>query len=566
MSLFIFFSLTWIFLPRSPAAARTLALAGPSAAGLEVFIENRLFIPPDIHSFRFKAGIPPSFEFRGGFQRVHDFEVEFRPKPDSSFREVDDYGNMFLTAVYRRPSGEITVIRRFKSDNLRRPYGPAKSVSAVVSNPPREARHFLAGTDLIQVGQKPIRDLSRWLVKNIKDKAEAVDMIMNWLADNVEFVPPLEEADALTVLRSRRAGSEGLAHLAAALLRQAGIPTRVVTGLSPGWPRKVPARDRVWVLYPGQGRRVWIEVYLPDLGWVWCDPGASRYWVSPTWLRLGVGLDAAAAAGDGVMTWEGDGRPEATEKIVFRLLNGESVEKVCQEWGRPHNLMLVMPLEEPCPLGPELIAEAAPSATLTPARLSVEEMLTLPRQVVVLGHRHRPPDRGKLVYQKSEPGRGTARLNSILETLLPLTEEESFFQALILDSPFEPSEIELFLGWRGLRAGRLRVEIKADQAGRPGRTTAVTQAVVLRGRDDGSSEGWVTFPLTSSPLLRPGRYWLAPILEEAGALGWSYSPGNAFGPPDDTMSHDNRQDQWLTLNADFHFGLKGFKRTPPGSP
>jgi hypothetical protein len=97
-----------------------------------------------------------------------------------------------------------------------------------------------------------------------------------------------ESQEAAAVLERRSAYCTGAARLTVALLAAVGIEAREVAG---------------WVVEPGPGKRErgyhrWVEVYFPDVGWVFSDPLASHHWVPATYVRLasdeleiGQGLD-----------------------------------------------------------------------------------------------------------------------------------------------------------------------------------------------------------------------------------------------------------------------------------
>lgn len=93
-------------------------------------------------------------------------------------------------------------------------------------------------------------------------------LLHQWGATNIKGGDgPL---DALGVLRERSEDCAGKANLFVALSRAAGIPARNVTGLHPSG--SVFEDGTVSWADQGFGTHNWAEFYLPDYGWVQCDP------------------------------------------------------------------------------------------------------------------------------------------------------------------------------------------------------------------------------------------------------------------------------------------------------
>jgi hypothetical protein len=132
------------------------------------------------------------------------------------------------------------------------------------------------------------------------DKVRAIEA---WLAEHVVYdldapVPP-QGADAVDhfLFDSRRGFCEQIASALAVLLREAGVPTRVVAGYTPGhW----DPFAGVWVV-EARDAHAWVEAWFPQTGWQAFDPTADVPLAGDTRQRGTLGGPIAAAIGRGLV-------------------------------------------------------------------------------------------------------------------------------------------------------------------------------------------------------------------------------------------------------------------------
>ncbi|MCG8460961.1 MAG: transglutaminase-like domain-containing protein, partial [Holophagales bacterium] len=123
---------------------------------------------------------------------------------------------------------------------------------------------------------EPIARLAATVATGARTHYEAVSRILTWVARHIEYrLDRQEPQDALSVLDRRSAYCTGIARTSVALLSALGIEAREVAG---------------YVVADGldgpQGYHRWIEVRLPDVGWVFSDPLYSHHYVPANYLRL----------------------------------------------------------------------------------------------------------------------------------------------------------------------------------------------------------------------------------------------------------------------------------------
>ncbi|MGC9349361.1 MAG: SUMF1/EgtB/PvdO family nonheme iron enzyme [Anaerolineae bacterium] len=106
------------------------------------------------------------------------------------------------------------------------------------------------------------------LVAGATRQSEAVDSVVAWVRGNIEYDYTFSfPNDALSVFQNGTGVCRGFSTLTVALLRAAGIPSRVTGGCVN------------WHTEAGEGH-AWVEVYYPDVGWVASDPQVSANYIT----------------------------------------------------------------------------------------------------------------------------------------------------------------------------------------------------------------------------------------------------------------------------------------------
>jgi hypothetical protein len=138
-----------------------------------------------------------------------------------------------------------------------------------------------------QSGDPSIVKLTRELVRGNKYTHEAANAILTWIADNLTFDASITvPSDASSSLKYRKAYCVGYSNLAVAMLRAAGIPSRVAHGyLPPGYEWGF-SKDYWGVKVNDGGFHAYLEIYYPDTGWVFTDAEHSHHFVDPFHIIL----------------------------------------------------------------------------------------------------------------------------------------------------------------------------------------------------------------------------------------------------------------------------------------
>lgn len=182
------------------------------------------------------------------------------------------------TARYRAAGHDARLFEQYDNDGYSLEVATGKDggldLAVRVSDAP------LASTALFPTGAPreaslppaPDRDaFARQAAEGSRTLEEAVRRILLAVASEVAYDPDhTRRQDPAAVFASRRAYCVGFAELAVDLLRRSGITARTVQGVL-----RTDAANPAYDESIGGAYHRWIEVYYPDRGFVFSDPGLS---------------------------------------------------------------------------------------------------------------------------------------------------------------------------------------------------------------------------------------------------------------------------------------------------
>ncbi len=152
---------------------------------------------------------------------------------------------------------------------------------------PPELRPYLAAEEDIPSDNSRMVELAKKITQGSTGATEAYNRIIDWVMDTVEYEINTPQ-DAISVFKSKKGSCVGFSNLSLTLLRASGFPARYVSGyLPPGYDWGI-SKDYWGVKTSGGGFHAWIEVYLPQVGWVFTDSQHSKTFVDPFHLLLGI--------------------------------------------------------------------------------------------------------------------------------------------------------------------------------------------------------------------------------------------------------------------------------------
>jgi transglutaminase-like putative cysteine protease len=141
--------------------------------------------------------------------------------------------------------------------------------------------HFAQTTDLLAEFAKELN------LERRDDPLSLMRELNSQIHDAFDYVPQSTEVDSPIddVLQSRKGVCQDFAHVMIALVRMIGIPSRYVSGYLY---HRVEDQDRSMQ----DATHAWVEVLLPDLGWVGFDP-TNNLLAGERHIRTAIGRDYA---------------------------------------------------------------------------------------------------------------------------------------------------------------------------------------------------------------------------------------------------------------------------------
>ena len=537
---------TVVFLLSSNSMASTVILEGNMDGVIEVE-QNQSFIIPSqgLKKLVFRFASPTSFTSPTVKQNIRDYNLTYNPKPTSVETETDSFGNKFTKVTWldiksnAGVNGKFTVAMNIGLKELfsTAPF-PLKDIDA-------KEKRFLASTPLTQAEHPGIKELADSLAKGARTEEAAVIQILNWVVDNVKYTTNPPQYDAVYTLNTGTGNCQNFSHLSIALLRAAGIPARVVGGitLSKSW--KVPLKNGTLIQSIGQGGHAWLEVYYPDIGWVPYDAQQSHLFVSPRHIKQTVGLDSK----DINDSWLASPvLPPFREDIQANFSRDEIKLSLKDIKSNPSNYILTSAMaahiERPAP---EILPVERPAPKPVKAMERVE-----------FGNMDFPTLVDIFTKVKGEE-QGYKTLDK--ETAEYVTSEYTYAQAFTVSRPLRVEEIDLAMHKFGGKAGSLWIDVVKDDKGKPGMEGIRSFPLNMDTIKYLPGYQWFPFRFTMEsadlPVISPGRYWVILRRSKDAIVNWFYIPGNPYGDADDTRSTSQGIDWSNILNYDFNFKVTG---------
>jgi len=504
--------------------------------------------------------IPQSFVSPTYNQQISDLNFNFTLDPVKKDERSDPYGNKIITYSWLNPRSVFQARVDFLAANTVSLKKLETKTPFPLTDLGPDVKLYLTKSDQVPVDHPDIRQKAAELVKNSKTEFEAVQNILSWIIDHMQYVLTPPEYDALYSLQNGKGNCQNYSHLAAALLRASGIPVRIVNGITLKEPYDVKVGNQVLTLNMAQGRHSWIEVYFPDLGWMPVDPQQSELFVSNRFIRVEIGLDNKETVNDGLVRWTREKGSQAVlsfeENIEADFLaDAVNINGQRENFG-PRQLLL----------GPQVLASFVP-IPVPKIEKAVEIDKTHLAQLVyskpfLFGNLEFPEGVNfafNRVETESDEGK-TQELqkNFLVETAEYVTSQLQYCQIFILTKPIQLQKVGLALQKFG-GVGQVWLELHEDQNGQPGPVAARSSAINLNQLSSKPGYYWVDFDFSNQQLvLTPDRYWISLSYSESPIINWFYSYGKPVGPIDGTRYKDSKEAVWSkSLGYEFNYRIVG---------
>ncbi|HHS13648.1 MAG TPA: hypothetical protein ENN03_07785 [bacterium] len=553
----------WIFLLTVPllSQAENYLIQGEKSSRIQYRLTQEVQTGAGTQSLTLSFVIPQSFDSPTVKQRIENLRLNLAPEPQERREEQDSRGNRIVRAVWKKPPASIDAAMEFTAVN-RTQLGRLKSGAPFPLNTvPAEVSDYLGESRQVQVNDPRIREKARSLTQSVKTEFDAVQRILTWIVDHMRYVTPPRQYDALYSFESGRGNCQNYSHLSAALMRSAGIPVRIVNGVTLKEPYTVNTPEGAFTFKMGQGRHSWIEVWFPDLGWIPFDPQQTELFVSNRFVRIEVGVDNEETVNDGMVQWrrvKGTSEKPRFRESIDAAFPEDRVQLTLTKQNYGPQAMLICPAIEttftpvavPPPPPPEKVDESR-LKTLRYTKPFLFGNLDFPRGVDFL-FTHGPAEKKK------------DDLFSMTKTFMVETAEyvttqmTQYAQIFVLQVPVELKSVGLALHKFG-GSGQLWVELMDDAGGRPGKIIVSSDFLSLDRLSAKPGYDWVDFDFSGQSLkLSPGRYWIALGFTGRPIVNWFYTYGKPVGPIDGTRYKSVYEEKWSgAMTYEFNYRVTG---------
>ncbi|MBN1351365.1 transglutaminase domain-containing protein [candidate division KSB1 bacterium] len=546
----------------SACQAENYLLNGGQESQFKYTLTQQVTPNTGIHTLYLSYVIPENFSSPTYNQRISNLNIQFSPDPYQKQESRDERGNKILKALWKQPRTPISTTISFIAGNKTllntlnsgAPFPPA--------NMPAEAKPYLGATKQVPSTDARIRQKANELTRGAKTQFDAVQRILSWVIDHMNYVLIPPDYDAMYSFNTGKGNCQNYSHLAAALMRSVGIPVRIVNGVCLKEQFQIKSKQGTLTMKMAQGRHSWIEVYFPDLDWVPFDPQQTQLFVSNRFIRIEVGMDNNETDKDGLIRWTQtkgtSGKPQFQESIEAIVASDNvALSGEMQTYG-PRKLLLT-PAVKTAYVPYASTIEVPPPPVLVSAD-KLKRMRFIERYS--FGNVEFPEGidflltRGPATRDKKEVF--AMKKNFLVETAEYVTSAEQYAQTFILRKPMKLQTISLALHKFG-GDGILWLDLLEDKNGAPGNVIASSAWLPLTQLPFKPGYYWEDFAFSKeTTVLSPGRYWIALGFNGSPIVNWFYSYGKPVGPQDGTRSKLIFDQAWKNVLAyEFNYKVNG---------
>jgi len=504
--------------------------------------------------------VPQSFKSSTYNQEISEFNISFTKDPENKKEWLDKHGNKVVSYSWSAPRTSFQAEISLISLNSLLLDGIETDTPFPVKNVPEQVLQYLSATEQVPVDDPEIKYKAQELVKEARTQFDAVQKILSWIIDHMQYVLTPQEYGALYSLRNGKGNCQNYSHLAAALMRASGIPVRIVNGITLKRPYDVKIENSVLTLNMAQGRHSWIEVYFPDLGWMPFDPQQTELFVSNRFIRVEVGLDNEETVNDGLVRWtrqKGSKKSLSFEESIDAEFLQDQVAITANKQDFGPRKLLLQPIVQA-----NFIPVTTPEIEELPIYDPKELMKLKFEKEYVYGNLEFPEGINfAFIRQSIESEEGKTQelqKNFLVETAEYVTSKLQYAQIFILDKPIQLHKIGLALQKFG-GEGQLWLELREDENGFPGPVAAKSLPVDLKSLSIKPGYFWIDFDFSAQKLLlMPDKYWITLGYIGTPIVNWFYSYGKPVGPIDGTRYKDKSEETWSRrLSYEYNYRIIG---------
>lgn len=580
-----------LLLAASPALAENFTVKGEMDSTIHYELQHQIVAGDSMRKLIMSFVEPSSFDSPTYSQKISNFKITFTPDAQEKKTIKDARGNKTIQATWTEVPKSIDAVVSFDAQTST----GLKAIDSVAPFPPVSVpgnlKDYLQASEQVQTHDPAIHELSQKLTGGARTQYDAVQKVVSWVVDHVRYVNPPPQYDALYALRTGKGNCQNYSHLTAALLRNAGVPVRIVNGVTMNQPFNVSWEKGTLTFKMGQGRHSWVEVWYPDLGWVPYDPQNMQFFISNRFVRIEVGVDNNETKNDGLVRWAQSAgarsKPTLQETIGGNFLSDSTKVTAQRQAYGPKNLLLgpnvlarlevpAAPVPAPAPPVPTPPVPKPPipaPPVPAPPVPAPEPPKPVPpmkppkaweyRMPFVFGNLEYP-ENVDFAFPRETKAKGKDSFEMSRSFLVETSEyvttnATQYAQVVELAKPVTIDQVGLALHKFG-GEGWIWVDIFKDQDGKPGDILHTTQMISLDDISGKPGYRWVDFKFgdKEKPVLMPGAYWIALGFSGTPIMNWFYTYGKPVGPVYGTRYKSVFAQDWSgALNYEFNYRVVG---------
>ncbi|MBN1999323.1 transglutaminase domain-containing protein [candidate division KSB1 bacterium] len=554
-------TLVCLFLFLVPCLAENFLLNGEQTSVIDYKMTQEITPSKGIKELVLSYVVARSFRSPSYRQEIKNYNLDFSIKPVARYTETDKRGNEIITVKWNNPKKTITNTLSFTAHNTTSLQILETDAPFPPGNFPAEIAVYLQSTRAVPANYDIIKQKARQLAADSQTQFDAVQKILTWIVDYMNYILNPESFDALYAIKTQKGNCQNYSHLAATFLRAVGIPVRIVNGVTIKEPYDVKLSNGTLTMRMAQGRHSWIEVYFPDMGWVPFDPQQMQMFVSNRFIRIEIGVDNDETIADGSVRWtrvKGSSGQVAFRETYDAKFVTDNVNLFAERTDYGPRKMLFTPEVE------TMFSQATIALAAAPSPMDDGDIKTLKfNEPFEFGNLDFPADADFLQTRSpattASDGALEMRKNFLVETAEYVTTKgHQYAQIFMLEKPLQLENIGLALHKFG-GDGQLWVEVyRDDGTGVPGEHITTSVYKTLESIPLKPGYRWVNFDFDEKNVLVPGRYWLALGFTGSPIVNWFFSYGKPSGIVDGTRYKTVFDETWgRYLNYEFNYRIVG---------
>jgi transglutaminase-like putative cysteine protease len=534
INIFSAVAVLYCFFSAGLSGGSIIQVEGEMTATATAYVKRWLSSHDGVSNLIYRMYFPESSTEGITTQMISNLRTNFIPYPSGLKEFTDEYGNTGVELYWQKEVRVVQLDLQFTAKSLSN-YAPLTSESVFPMKLNEKMQNYLVSTDLSPVNDGPINRIGSTISEDTNKAIDVITMVFLWVDRNIRLMDACEYRDAPTVLRERAGNQRGICNLVVSIFKGLGIPARVMYGISYQSEVKLQTEIGNIVFDMPNGERYWVEVWLPDAGWVSYDPRGMYFGVIPHVIRISTGPDSDFISEGWIIE---NGQAEIQPEFLFDIKN-DTADLQFRGMHSPEINKLVL----------------SPPFSAIPDIPAVFELMKNENKQLQEASR---PEKKIILVQNSDITKSLDK---------DATLERVYAQKISIENPVRISEVQLPL-LKLADEGKIWVEVYSDDKSLPLKLLFRTFSIDSnRVRFMMVENPWLTFPVgaKTDSLLMPGTYWL--MLRSSGSclFHWYGSEGNVIGEKTDTIFREVGSKRLLwnnIMNLDMNFQLLGNRENP----